>query len=200
MNYETIREYVEAGLTPAQIAAELQAQTVAVENKSLWTFGAIESTIDETTARLIAGVVQAAGQSDPLMSSAFVALSTTGLQLHTAARQALIEQIGQAAGMTSEQITVVKELGLKITTPFADVTEQDVIDCIEAWQAPADETRHEVLLSANRSTGGIVRVVARVTAVEYAAGQQLRRGQPQTVQSDDLTAAVSAILEGLIDG
>ena len=129
MNYETIREYVEAGLTPTQIVTELQAVTVEVPNTTAWTFGAIEATIDAATARLIAGVVQAAGQSDPLMSSAFVALSTTGLQLHTAARQALIEQIGQAAGMTADQIAVVKELGLTITHPFADVTETDIIKC-----------------------------------------------------------------------
>ena len=182
MNYETIREYVEAGLTPAQIAAELQAQTVAVENKTLWTFGAIEATIDATTARLIAGVVQAAGQADPLMSSAFVALSTTGLQLHTAARQALIEQIGQTAGMTADQIAVVKGLGLTITHPYAEVTEQEVTDCIadynreqmrmvtwQAWQDAYNANVSPVLDGADPSLANLIGgVTAALAALEGA--------------------------------
>ena len=130
MNYETIREYVEAGLTSAQIVTELQAVTVEVPNTTAWTIGAIESATDAATAETIAGVVKAAGDSNPLMASAFVALSTVGLQLHTPARQALIEQIGQAAGMTAEQVALVKELGLTITHPYAEVTEQEVTDCI----------------------------------------------------------------------
>ena len=182
MNYETIREYVEAGLTPTQIVTELQAVTVEVPNTTAWTFGAIEATIDATTARLIAGVVQAAGQSDPLMSSAFVALSTTGLQLHTAARQALIEQIGQAAGMTAEQIAVVKGLGLTITHPYAEVTEQEVTDCIadynreqmrmttwQAWQDAYNAHVSPVLDGTEPTVGNLIAgLQAALTELEGA--------------------------------
>jgi hypothetical protein len=64
-----------------------------------------------------------------------------------------------------------------------------------------DETRHEVLLSCNRGTDGSLKVVARVTPVEFAGGVLLRRGQPTVMANDaELIAALSPIVEGLTNG
>ena len=79
-----------------------------------------------------------------------------------------------------------------------DATPESVQALIDAESVASDETRHEVLMSVNRSTSGEVRVVARVTAVEFLDGQPLRRGVTQSVNTPELTAAIEAIVEGLI--
>jgi hypothetical protein len=89
---------------------------------------------------------------------------------------------------------------------YATVTAEQVQDAIDAESVrqenetrESDETRHEILLSANRQTDGTLLVMARVTPVEYADGVEIRRGQVQTVVNDaNLIAALAPIVEGLI--
>ena len=196
--YTQIAAFVAEGKTPDEIAVLLREQNVRVDNNQAWTLGLIETTLGEDTAMTLAGVIQQASQTNPLMASAFTAMSTTGIELHSDARQAMIEQIGTAAGMTADQIAQVKALGVTYEAIDPDATPESVQALIDAESVASDETRHEVLLSANRSTSGEVRVVARVTAVEFLDGQPLRRGVTQSVNTPELTAAIEAIVEGLI--
>jgi len=72
---------------------------------------------------------------------------------------------------------------------------------LDAENAPTDEVRHEVLLSVNRGTDGTMRVMARVTPVEYANDVLLRRGESKAIVNDvELITVLSPILQGLIDG
>jgi hypothetical protein len=64
-----------------------------------------------------------------------------------------------------------------------------------------DETRHEVLLSCNRGTDGVMQVMVRVTPVEFADGVQLRKLPAKVLANDAvLIAALSPIVEGLTNG
>jgi hypothetical protein len=74
----------------------------------------------------LAGVIQAAAATDPLMASAFTAMSTAGIELWSDARQAMIDTIGTAAGMTADQIAQVKALGVTYTAVDADATVESV--------------------------------------------------------------------------
>ena len=196
--YTQIAAFVADGKTPDEIAVLLREQNVRVDNNQAWTLVLIETTLGEDTAMTLAGVIQQASQTNPLMASAFTAMSTTGIELHSDARQAMIEKIGTAAGMTADQIAQVKALGVTYEAIDPDATPESVQALIDAESVASDETRHEVLMSVNRSTDGNVRITARVTPVEFFEGQQLRRGTSQVVSSPELTAAVTAIVEGLI--
>jgi len=132
ITYADIQSYVDAGLSPAEIAAELQSQTIAIENPTAWTIGSMQNVIGQELTLAVAQIIKAAAATNPLVDAAWIALSTVGLQLYTADRQAMIEQLGTGT-LTAEQVQTVKELGVKVTTPFADVTQQEVEDCIEAW-------------------------------------------------------------------
>jgi hypothetical protein len=70
---------------------------------------------------------------------------------------------------------------------------------LDAENAPTDEVRHEVLLSCNRGTDGVMRVMARVTPVEFVGGAELRRGEARTLVNDAaMIAALNPIIEGLM--
>lgn len=130
--YSDIAQYIADGNTPLQIVDLLQAETIRQNNLTQWTFGLIETQIDATTARTLAGVIQAAAATDPLMASAFTAMSTTGIELWSDARQAMIDTIGTAAGMTADQIAQVKALGVTYTAVDADATVESVQSLIDA--------------------------------------------------------------------
>ncbi|MFY9238139.1 MAG: hypothetical protein WAO78_04545, partial [Roseovarius sp.] len=76
-NYSDIAQYIADGNTPLQIVDLLQAKSIRQDNLTHWTFGLIETQINATTARTLAGVIQSAAATDPLMASAFTAMSTT---------------------------------------------------------------------------------------------------------------------------
>jgi hypothetical protein len=81
------------------------------------------------------------------------------------------------------------------------VTVDDIEATWTAYRAAATETKNEVLLSANQSTDGQLKISCRVTPVECdSEGKPLRRGTPQNLQSDELTAAVAQLLEGVTNG
>ena len=130
--YTQIAAFVAEGKTPDEIAVLLREQNVRVDNNQAWTFGLIETTLGEDTAMTLAGVIQQASQTNPLMASAFTAMSTTGIELHSDARQAMIEQIGTAAGMTADQIAQVKALGVTYEAIDPDATPESVQSLIDA--------------------------------------------------------------------
>jgi hypothetical protein len=133
--YSDIAQYIAEGKTPLQIVDLLRAESVRQNNLTQWTFGLIETQIDADTARTLAGVIQTAAATDPLMASAFTAMSTAGIELWSDARQSLIEAIGAAAGMTVEQIAQVKALGVTYTAVDADATVESVQALIDAEAA-----------------------------------------------------------------
>ena len=133
--YSDIAQYIADGNTPLQIVDLLRAETIRQNNLTQWTFGLIEAQLNEATARTLAGVIQAAAALDPLMASAFTAMSTAGIELHSDARQAMIEQIGATAGMTADQIAQVKALGVTYTAVDADATVESVQALIDAEAA-----------------------------------------------------------------
>jgi hypothetical protein len=129
--YSDIAQYIADGNTPLQIVDLLRAESVRQNNLTQWSFGLIETQIDAETARTLAGVIQAAAATDPLMASAFTAMSTTGIELWSDARQAMIDTIGTAAGMTADQIAQVKALGVTYTAVDADATVESVQSLID---------------------------------------------------------------------
>jgi len=149
-NYSDIAQYIAEGKTPLQIVDLLRAETVRQNNFTQWSFGLIETQINADTARTLAGVIQAAAATDPLMASAFTAMSTAGIELWSDARQAMIDTIGTAAGMTADQIAQVKALGVTYTAVDADATVESVQALIDAEAArvaaEALETQRMVLM------------------------------------------------------
>ena len=130
--YSDIAQFIADGKTSLQIADLLRAESVRHNNLTQWSFGLIETQLDADTARTLAGVIQAAAATDPLMASAFTAMSTAGIELWSDARQSLIEAIGTAAGMTVEQIAQVKALGVTYVAVDAGATVESVQALIDA--------------------------------------------------------------------
>jgi len=125
--------------------------------------------------------------------------------LSGADRQQLIDELAIAGEWSDAVRDAVKALGgvwqarWQIDGYASEPTLESVQAELDHENQPADETRHEVLLSVNRGTDGVMRVMARVTPVEYANGVELRRGEARTVVNDAaLIAALSPIIEGLM--
>lgn len=152
-NYSDIAHYIADGKTVPQIVDLLRAESVRENNITQWTFGLIETQIDADTARTLAGVIQAAAATDPLMASAFTAMSTTGIELWSDARQAMIEQVGTAAGMSADQIAQVKALGVTYSAVDAGAT-------VESIQALIERTEIEIIWATAQNEGGVNIAVA----------------------------------------
>jgi hypothetical protein len=140
------------------------------------------------------------------MEGVFIALNGAGISLSSPDRQAVIDQLATAGQWPDAVRDAVKALGGVIRKRWqvegyeAEPTLQSIQAEIDAEIAEPDETRYEVLLSANRASDGALRVMARVTPVYFAAGTELRRGEVRTLVNDAaLVAALSPIVEGLID-
>jgi hypothetical protein len=128
------------------VAATLNALRSEVVDQTHWSFGLMmsEGQLPQELVVGIAAAVKTAAAVNPLMESAFIAFSTTGLQLHTSDRQAMIESIG--AGLPSEAVAAVKSLGVRsaaVITTTAD-------GCRKAWTV--SETRRTVNLLAAKAT------------------------------------------------
>jgi hypothetical protein len=156
-------------------------------------------------ARLVVGTLQAGASQDPILAASYQALSTVGMSLSGADRQELIDQLAIAGQWPDAVRDAVKALGgtnrprWQIEGYAAEPTLESVQVELDAENQPADETRHEVLLSCNRGTDGVMRVMARVTPVEYANDVLLRRGESKAIVNDAaLVAALVPIIEGLM--
>jgi hypothetical protein len=130
-NYSDIAAYLADGKTVPQIVDLLQAESIRVDNHTMWTFGLIETAIDYATAAQLASVIKSASAASPILEGAFAAMSTSGIELYSDPRQGMIEQIGTAEGMTLEQIAQVKALGVTYTAVDADATVESVQSLID---------------------------------------------------------------------
>jgi hypothetical protein len=137
-----------------------------------WSFGLMMSQgqLPQELVVGIAAAVKTAASVNPLMESAFIAFSTTGLQLHTTERQAMIEAIG--AGLPAEAVAAVKALGVR-SVPVVDTTADQ---CLEAWTASLKSAALE-----------------RVTNTACEAAREEYRKADSTPES--IIAAAVAVLE-----
>jgi len=181
-------------------------ESVWVPTNATITVAAIVEAVGLDAGRLVVGTIQAASAQDPILAASYQALSTVGMSLSGADRQSLIDQVAIAGNWPDAVRDAVKALGgvSRLRWQIEGYQSQPTIESvqaeIDAESQPADETRHEVLLSVNRGTDGVMRVMARVTPVELASGVELRRGQPRTIVNDaGLVAVLNPIIEGLID-
>lgn len=122
---------------------DLRSQII---DQTHWSFGLMMSQgqLPQELVSGIAAAVKTAASVNPLMESAFIAFSTTGLQLHTAERQSMIESIG--VGLPSEAVAAVKSLGVR----SASVVTTTADECRKAWTV--SETRRTVNLLAAKAT------------------------------------------------
>lgn len=97
-------------LTPEEIRAYLLT-TEWVPNTQTVTVATISAAIGLEAAALVIGTVDAGGATNPLLKSSFVALSTTGVQLHTPERQGLIDILAVAGSWPDAVRDAVKALG-----------------------------------------------------------------------------------------
>lgn len=137
----------------AAVAATLNALTTTVTDTTHWSFGLMMSQgqLPEELVTGIAAAVKVAAQANPLMESAFIAFSTTGLQLHTQERQAMIDAIG--AGLPSEAVAAVKALGVRVI----QVASTDAASCESAWvQSVWATLQNEVVNPAVGTRDGLV--------------------------------------------
>lgn len=151
-----IREHAltdaEAGNWSA-VASTLNALTTAVTDTTHWSFGLMmsEGKLPSDLVTGIATAVKTAAAANPLMESAFIAFSTTGLQLHTQERQAMIDAIG--AGLPSEAVAAVKALGVRVVS----VVSTDAAECESAWVQSAWTTlQNEVVNPAVTTKSGLI--------------------------------------------
>lgn len=164
----------------AGVAAILNAATVAVRNPKQWTLGEIEQTIGADAARTIAAAVKSAAAVDPLMESAFVALSTSGIQLHTDARQALIAAIGQQANLTAEQIAAMQSLGVTYASLAGQAGLGTVTadQCQQAWTQQAADIAYATAANEhiNPALALAERTKASIAAALRAAADAVEAG------------------------
>lgn len=135
------------------VAATLNALTTPVIDTTQWSFGLMMSqgNLPPELVTGIAAAVKAAAASNALMDSAFIAFSTTGLQLHTDERQTMIEAIG--AGLPSEAVAAVKTLGRRTVPQVAT----DAESCESAWVQSAWATlQNEIVNPAVTTKAGLI--------------------------------------------
>ena len=185
----------------------LSTPSIVRNNDTAWTLGMIGTQLGLETAGLIAGVMQAAGASNPLIHSAYIAISTVGLQLSSDDRQMMIGTIGTVGGLTSQQVDAIKRLGRVVTSPLEDagLPVPSVAEVQQAWQdfinPPVPDTQSfEVLLSVNRQADGSVNAFASVTPVLLRDGKVLSRGEPVRHVNGALRDAVQPLIDELLRG
>jgi hypothetical protein len=143
-----IREHA---LTEAQasdwagVAAILNAPTVEVRNPKSWTMADLINLVEPESAALIGGTIQAAGATNPIFAGAWIAFNVTGLQLHTAERQAMIDGLASAGNWSTELRTAVKAAGITYTSLAGrDVTAEE---CEVEWKKAALQSEWTTILN-----------------------------------------------------
>jgi hypothetical protein len=121
------------------VAATLNAQTVVVRNPKSWTFADLIGLVQPEGAALVGGTIQAAGASNPIFASAWIALSVTGLQLHTDERQQMIDGLASAGDWPDQLRDTVKAAGVTYTSLVGStVTAQQ---CQAAYETDALQSK-----------------------------------------------------------
>jgi hypothetical protein len=111
------------------VAAILNAPTVEVRNPKSWTMADLIGLVGAQSAATVGGTIQAAGANSPIFAGAWIALNVTGLQLHTAERQAMIDGLAAAGSWPDQLRDTVKAAGLTYTS-LSDATAEQ---CQAAW-------------------------------------------------------------------
>lgn len=119
------------------VVDKLNTPSIVILDDTKWTLGMIQLKLGVDPARTMAAGVKAAGDIDPIVGSAYIAMSTVGLQLHTDERQAMVDVVGQSAGWSSDLIKSLKELGKKIISPVeqAGLPAPTEAECQAAWES-----------------------------------------------------------------
>jgi hypothetical protein len=128
------------------VAEILNAPTVEIRNPKSWTFADLIGLVGAEGAALVGGTIQAAGAANPIFASAWIALSVTGLQLHTDERQAMIAGLAAAGDWPIELTAAVKAAGLS----YEALSNATAGDCRKAWTV--FETRRTVNLLSAKAT------------------------------------------------
>ena len=169
--YSDIAQYIADGKTVPQIVDLLQAESIRVDNHTMWTFGLIEAEINYATAAQLASVIKSASVTTPIIEGAFTAMSTSGIELFSDSRQGMIEQIGTEEGMTVEQIAQIKALGVTYTAVDAGATVESVQALIEwaaiesIWATAQNEGGVNVAVAEGDRAGLIAALEAAVVAL-----------------------------------
>jgi hypothetical protein len=111
------------------VAEILNATTVEIRNPKSWTFADLIGLVGAEGATLVGGTIQAAGASNPIFDSAWIALSVTGLQLHNDERQQMIDGLASAGNWPDQLRDTVKAAGVSYTS-LSDATAEE---CQAAW-------------------------------------------------------------------
>jgi len=95
------------------VANRLNELKTTIVDTTHWSFGLMmrQGQLSQELDAGVALAIKEAGKVNPLMESAFITLSTTGLQLHTDDRQGMIEAIG--VGLPTEAVQAIKSLGIR---------------------------------------------------------------------------------------
>lgn len=140
------------------VAATLNAQTVVVRNPKSWTFADLIGLVGAEGAALVGGTIQAAGATNPIFASAWIALSITGLQLHTDERQQMINGLAMAGNWPDQLRDVVKGAGVTCTSLAGEtVTAEQCQTAYEtdalqkSWVAWLNETINPLIAAGNRT-------------------------------------------------
>ncbi len=144
----------------SEVAKTLNALTTAVIDTTHWSFGLMMSQ-GQLPSDLVTGIataVKTAAAANPLMESAFIAFSTTGLQLHTDERQAMIEAIG--VGLPSEAVAAVKSLGRRTAATITTTAAA----CQAEWVRSAMNTELNERLQPAIASGDCATIVAALRA------------------------------------
>ena len=197
ITYNDISEYVEQGLTPQQIVQELDSVTIDVPNDTAWTLGSMQSVIGQELTYAVSQILKAAAPTNPFADSAFIALSTVGLQLSGDDRQTMIEQLGSGS-LSQEDINIIKSLGIVSTQKFPGVTVEQIENLINP--PVPDSQSKEILLSVNHRADGTTLVTARITDVFLKDGKVISRGETQSLVNGSLLELVTPVVEVLSNG
>lgn len=131
------------------VAATLNAQTVIVRNPKSWTFADLIGLVQPEGAALVGETIQAAGVTNPIFASAWIALSVTGLQLHTDERQQMIDGLALAGNWPDQLRDTVKAAGVTYTSLVGEVVTAD--QCQTAYETDVLEAEW----AAIQNDGGI---------------------------------------------
>ena len=118
------------------VADILNRPSIEKLNTHQWTIGEIQTELGFNITFKIAEILKAASDVNPILSSAFIALSTVGLSLHSDDRQAMIEELASGI-LTEEEIIKVKELGKKTISLAQNYNLSNITasECQTSWNA-----------------------------------------------------------------